>query len=207
MRDADELHPNVAAFAALARRPVAVDPAGRANVMAVVRRSSTAEFPLPISRRPHGWRRFLEPRLHLSPMVSAALAAGLVGIGVVAGLMTRRPTPSEGMQAMAGSDASFAADQTPRGIPKGVVKFVLVAPHARQVALVGDFNAWNPAATPMVRTHTGGTWTVELPLPAGRHLYSFIVNGREWVADPAAPLAPEDGYGEPNSVVLVGGTS
>ena len=201
-----DLHPNVAAFAALARRPVAVDPAGRARVMEVIRRTSTAEFPLPIGYRRRGWRRVLEPRIRLSPVASTALAAGLVGIGVIVGML------AGSRQAPAGSPAaSFAegtlASQTPRGIPKGTVKFVLVAPHAHQVALVGDFNGWNAAATPMVRTQTGGTWTVELPLSAGRHLYSFVVNGKEWVADPGAPLAPDDGYGAANSVVLVGGES
>lgn len=216
MPDADELHPHVAAIAALARRPVALDPAGRARVMALVRRSSTAEFPLPVTRRRRGLARVFEPRLRVSPIMSAALAAGLVGIGVLAGMVAgRRGAESPAASGMATTepagggfaDASPVSDRTPAGIPKGVVKFVLVAPHAKQVAVVGDFNRWNPAATPMVRTPTGGTWTVELPLSAGRHLYSFIVNGNEWVADPGAPLAPEDGFGAPNSVVLVGGTS
>lgn len=206
MPDADALHPHVAAFAALARRPVALDPAGRARVMELVRRSSTAEFPLPISQRRRGLARVFEPRLRLSPILSAALAAGLVGIGVLAGMVAGR-RGAEPERAGGFAAATPISDRTPAGIPKGVVKFVLVAPHATQVAVVGDFNRWNPAATPMQRTPTGGTWTVELPLSAGRHLYSFIVNGNEWVADPGAPLAPEDGFGAPNSVVLVGGRS
>lgn len=201
-----ELHPNVAAFAALARRPVPVDAGGRARVMEVIRRTSTAEFPLPISHRRTRWHRLVEPRLRLSPIASMALAAGLVGVGVLAGLLTGRRTASPDAPVPAFADGAQAAT-TPRGIPNGVVKFVLVAPQARQVALVGDFNGWNPTATPMVRTETGGTWTIELPLAAGRHLYSFVVNGNEWVADPAAPLAPEDGFGAANSVVLVGSES
>jgi hypothetical protein len=215
MPDADALHPHVAAIAALARRPVALDPAGRARVMELVRRSSTAEFPLPIGQRPRGLARVFEPRLRLSPIVSAALAAGLVGIGVLAGMVAGRrgvEPAAAGIAAAGSAESTFdgatpVSNRTPAGIPRGVVKFVLVAPHATQVAVVGDFNRWNPAATPMERTPTGGTWTVELPLSAGRHLYSFIVNGNEWVADPGAPLAPEDGFGAPNSVVLVGGTS
>jgi len=78
------------------------------------------------------------------------------------------------------------------------------------VALVGDFNDWNAAATPMARTPTGGTWSVALPLKPGRHVYAFVVdgvNGVQWVTDPGAPLAPADGFGTPNSVVLVGGSS
>ena len=82
------------------------------------------------------------------------------------------------------------------------MKFVFVAPAAARVSLVGDFNRWDPDATPMQRT--GGTWTVTLPLAAGRHLYSFVVDGTQWMPDPSAPLAPEDGFGHANSVVLVG---
>jgi hypothetical protein len=37
-------------------------------------------------------------------------------------------------------------------------------------------------------------------------VYAFIVDGDRWVADPAAPMAPEDGFGIRNSVIVVGGT-
>jgi 1,4-alpha-glucan branching enzyme len=88
---------------------------------------------------------------------------------------------------------------------------VLVAPQASTVSVVGDFNNWDAQATPMSRALAGGTWSVRIPLPAGRHVYAFVVNGAngtsQWVADPTAPLAPEDGLGAPNSVVLVGGSA
>src|SRR5262245_2858909 len=45
-----------------------------------------------------------------------------------------------------------------------VVRFVLVAPTASRVSLVGDFNRWNPAALPMRRSHDGSAWTVEVSL-------------------------------------------
>jgi hypothetical protein len=59
----------------------------------------------------------------------------------------------------------------------------------------------------MERTPTGGTWSVVVPLSAGRHEYAFVVDGKQWLPDPSAPLAPVDGLGAPNSVVLVGGSS
>lgn len=80
------------------------------------------------------------------------------------------------------------------------VQFVFVAPGARSVALVGDFNQWNPAATPLA--DDGGVWSVVVPLGRGTFTYSFVVDGREWRADPAAPSAPND-YGHPSSVVYV----
>jgi 1,4-alpha-glucan branching enzyme len=87
-----------------------------------------------------------------------------------------------------------------------VVRFVFPAPKASQVSIVGDFNQWDPAATPMVRSAGNGTWTVDVQLKEGRHVYAFVVDGKRWMADPAAPLAPS-GFDTPNSVVLVKGAS
>ena len=38
--------------------------------------------------------------------------------------------------------------------------FFCDAPEARQVSLVGDFNSWNPTATPMAR-QPDGRWTLD----------------------------------------------
>jgi 1,4-alpha-glucan branching enzyme len=85
-----------------------------------------------------------------------------------------------------------------------MVQFVLVAPEARNVVLVGDFNDWDPAATPLHRAPSGGAWTAALPLQPGRHRYAFVVDGVRWMADPTAPPAPDDDFGSPGSVVTVG---
>ncbi len=85
------------------------------------------------------------------------------------------------------------------------VEFVFVAPAARRVSLVGDFNGWDAAATPMVRSDGRSTWSVSVHLPPGRHVYAFVVDDSDWVSDPQAPLAPEHWFGQPKSVVVVGG--
>jgi hypothetical protein len=82
-------------------------------------------------------------------------------------------------------------------------QFVLVAPQAASVALVGDFNDWDPARAPMHVVH-GGVWATVLPLAPGRYRYAFLVNGVEWRADPAAPSVRDDDFGSPSSVVTVG---
>jgi len=87
------------------------------------------------------------------------------------------------------------------------VQFALVAPGASAVSLVGDFNGWNAAATPLRPTEEGGVWTVEVPLDAGHYTYSFVVDGTLWMRDPAAPAAPGDDFGRPSSVILVQGGS
>jgi hypothetical protein len=149
------------------------------------------------------WRWFVDRQVRLTPLGSMALAAGLVGIGVFLGVSGRvnRDGPQTGQR------QPVAAAQGQLPVSDTVVRevFVLVAPQAKHVSVVGDFNQWNPTATPLVRADKDGPWTVTLPLDAGRHVYSFMVDGR-WTSDPSAPLAP-DGFGHANSVLMVTGGS
>jgi hypothetical protein len=183
---------------AVARQPVALDPAVKRRLLMAVRAETRQT-----ATRARRWAWLTDARsLRLSPIAGAALAAGLVGIGVVVGLDLGSP---HGVVETPGRpDGVMPPARTSR--PDGV-KFVLVAPQAARVSLVGDFNRWDPAATPMERTPTGGTWSVVIPLSAGRHEYAFVVDGKQWLPDPSAPLAPVDGFGAPNSVVLVRGSS
>jgi 1,4-alpha-glucan branching enzyme len=87
-----------------------------------------------------------------------------------------------------------------------MVQFVFVAPDANSVSLVGDFNDWNAKATPL-RSLSGNLWSVEVPLAPGRYNYIFMVDGTRMVADPAAPRAPADEFGQTTSVVTVGSSS
>lgn len=82
------------------------------------------------------------------------------------------------------------------------VRFVLVAPDAHAVSLAGTFNQWDANATPLVRSGPAGVWTATLSLPAGQHQYAFVVDGQQWVPDPAAP-AVDDGFGRRNSVLTL----
>jgi hypothetical protein len=147
----------------------------------------------------------LEPRrFALPPLAAAVLAAGLVGIGILGGLAIHR----DGRLSTARpSSAGAAISQLPDSIAPRAVKFVLIAPQAARVSLVGDFNGWNAAANPMQTQGGKGLWTIFVSLQPGLHTYSFVVDGAHFVADPAAPIAPDDGYGHKNSVVLVGGAS
>jgi hypothetical protein len=83
------------------------------------------------------------------------------------------------------------------------VRFVIVAPTARQVSLVGDFNGWNVAANPMRAASDGKSWILEVPLAPGRHTYAFVVDG-DVLRDPSAPSIVDDDFGVRNSVVFVG---
>ncbi len=93
-----------------------------------------------------------------------------------------------------------------RLVPGGIegstpTQFVLRAPDAARVSVVGDFNDWDPDATPMAETGDG-VWSVVVPLQPGSIRFSFLIDGREWRADPAAPPAPLD-FGRPTSLAFV----
>jgi hypothetical protein len=189
--------PTLEQVVAVARRPVAMDPVAKRRVLAAIRSEARP------ARGRGRWAWLTDARsLRLSPVAGTALAAGLVGIGVIVGLDLGSP------RVVVHTDPGRQTGLPPaRDSVRDGVKFVLVAPQAVRVSLVGDFNRWDPAATPMERTPTGGTWSVVLPLSAGRHEYAFVVDGKQWLPDPSAPLAPVDGLGAPNSVVLVRGSS
>jgi hypothetical protein len=178
-----------------ARRPVVMGPAARTRIMDAVR----AE---PAPRR-RFWHRLIEPRLiSASPIASLALAAGLVGIGVFGGTFVnnRDGLTSTGLpQAV----PALPIARVPVSDTVKVMTFRFIAPQAAKVSLVGDFNGWSVDETPMTRVDNGGVWSVTVPLSVGRHLYSFVVDSQDWIADPRAPVAPDDGFGHANSVVLV----
>jgi hypothetical protein len=126
-----------------------------------------------------------------------ALAAAAVAFA--AGLGMGR---SMGQRSARALTATFATAVASDSVARHV-EFVFVAPSARNVALVGDFNGWDATATPMRRTDGRATWSVSVPLAAGRHVYAFVVDGNDWVPDPQAPLSPEQWFGQRNSVVVV----
>ena len=61
------------------------------------------------------------------------------------------------------------------------VTFFCNAPHAESVGLVGDFNGWDLAATPMKRM-ANGCWTASLELNLEHHQYLFVVDGKPTLA-------------------------
>jgi len=82
------------------------------------------------------------------------------------------------------------------------VPFVLTAANAVRISIVGDFNDWDPAATPLQRVDGQGWWVV-VNLRPGRYRYSFVVDGTRWIADPSAPRAADNDFGTENSVVTI----
>lgn len=128
------------------------------------------------------------------PVGAAAPVSAAVGPPAVGSSAADSPA---GVGFTPAAASSAALDEAPR-----VVRFAVRAPAARRVAVVGDFNRWDPAATPLVRGPAG--WEVEVPLAPGRHAYAFVVDGGRWVLDPAAPSERDPDFGRPHSVTVVG---
>jgi anti-sigma factor RsiW len=83
-----------------------------------------------------------------------------------------------------------------------LVRLVLLEPRARAVTVVGDFNGWDPGRTPLAKAQ-GGVFHVTLPLRPGRYHYMYVVDGKQWRADPFASETSLDGFGAQNSVLDV----
>lgn len=168
------------------RRPLRIDAAlFDARVMDEVHRGS--------GRIRDRLARLTRPRtIRVSPLLALAAAAIVAGAitGSVLSLQSPRARSHAGVVARVNAGSSL-------------VQFGFAAPHASSVALVGDFNDWDPKATPLRAASTGGVWSVEVPIQPGRHLYAFVVDGTVWRPDPAAPQATGEDYGEPNSALTV----
>jgi hypothetical protein len=82
------------------------------------------------------------------------------------------------------------------------VLFVLPALDANEVAVVGNFNSWEP--TTLSDEDNDGIWTASIPLPPGRYEYAFVIDGRWWGQDPLADEYVRS-FGEYSSVRYIGG--
>lgn len=81
------------------------------------------------------------------------------------------------------------------------VEFLLELPKAKSAAVVGTFNGWDGARTPL-SPGPKGKWKATVWLPAGRYEYRFIVDG-EWISDPRAKESVQNAFGSTNSVLVV----
>jgi hypothetical protein len=132
--------------------------------------------------------------------IAAALAFTALGAAAAVGVLSPR---DDGSRVAALKRPDAVGTQPAGRSTQHLVRFALVAPGASRVSLVGDFNRWDASATPMRQLGDGRLWLVEVPLPPGRHVYAFVVDG-DVTPDPAAPRAGDEDFGVPSSVVLVG---
>ena len=156
-------------------------------------------------RMPPWWRRSAMVRVTpVRALVFAATIAGVVALGnfvmwrTLSHHVSASPSQSQLATSVTRSNVGVQHDTT------YIVRFMLVAPSASSVTLVGDFNHWNRHATRLASVGRRGVWTVSVPLPPGQHEYAFIVDDTRWTADPHAALGVADDFGTESSIVSVG---
>ena len=132
--------------------------------------------------------------------LAGALAAACVAIVAIGGVFTLIPERIREVPVTVGPAQTVAAVQNQE--PKVFVRLVLLQPDAHSVSVAGDFNGWNPAHTPLERSE-GGVWTATIPLKPGRYQYMFVIDGKQWIADPLASEEETDGFGAQNAVLDV----
>ena len=186
-------------------RPVSVDSGARHRIMARVRAAAASD---PVAR-PHasvrrssgGSSRIVQS----SPWIGSALAAGLAAL-LASGTLSTSAERVDSLLARQAADGDSVAGTIAGTIADTlrVVRFILSAPTATRVSLVGDFNRWDRRAMPLRSDERGGWWA-SVPLADGWHRYAFVVDDTQWVADPsAAPGAAQNGRS--TSLVRVSGT-
>jgi 1,4-alpha-glucan branching enzyme len=68
-----------------------------------------------------------------------------------------------------------------------------------QVAVVGDFNSWDPTATPLQKRR--GQWTTSVTLAPERYSFRYLAEGDRWFNDEAAHDYQPNRYGGSDSVI------
>lgn len=98
-------------------------------------------------------------------------------------------------------DRGAAGDSSREAV---IVRLQLEAPQAQSVAVVGDWNEWDPEAHRLSDANDDGIWEIEIEVtPDQEYRYQFLLDGESWVPDPSAPITVDDGFGGENSVLNV----
>lgn len=85
---------------------------------------------------------------------------------------------------------------------KRSVTFELPGVEAANVAVVGDFNQWDPANGAMKR-RKDGVWTKAVRLAPGTYRFRYLADGEHWHNDPAADGYEPSEFGEDNGLLMV----
>lgn len=138
-------------------------------------------------------------------------AIGLAAAAAFAGFLFRGAVTKEPGRSVQSAPATTSAIEgiRPAASSSGeaapvLQQFIFENAQARRVSVVGDFNKWNPAASPMVRSSDDATWSVIIPIAPGRHIYGYMVDDSVFVLDPRVPKVRDSDLGAEGSVVIVG---
>jgi Glycogen recognition site of AMP-activated protein kinase len=148
------------------------------------------------------WSRLTTPQSVMVTPLSWGLLAATLAVFAVLGAVHFSDDVNRAVAPLASAFFPNANKTQPQR-----VQFVLVAPDAKKVAVVGDFNGWDASHAGYQAQHRGGgVWSVTANVPIGHHRYSFVVDDSLWMTDPTAPRATDSDFGVANSAKLVART-
>ena len=163
------------------------DMVDRAVLRAVQARAAAEE------RERTSLRRFVKP-------VSVFGLLALTGVGAVVLVQRLGNTPGVTTEATPSAEPVGLEAPPRESVP---VRFVLPAAGAREVAVAGEFNGWDPSRTPLNDDDGDGVFHTTLSLERGAYAYMFVVDGERWVTDPFADAYRDDGFGNRNAVLRI----
>jgi 1,4-alpha-glucan branching enzyme len=85
-------------------------------------------------------------------------------------------------------------DAVPHLTDAGVRFCFRAPPTVTHVAVAGTFNSWDAQTHPLAQI-APTEWALTVPIAAGRHLYKYVIDDHDWIADPVNPWRSEDGQG------------
>jgi len=190
--------PFIDQIAAELKRPVRLDPQFDERVMEAL--NAPEVIPLHPTRQPRrSWLVRPTWTLRVSPIGAFATAAALVGIVAFSAWQLSAIEETQiASQPVAGD---LVPVSNTGEAPLVLHQFTYYQKGLQSIALVGQFNDWDPDSTALQEV-SPGVWAVSMRLRPGVYEYQFILNGKQRVTDPTMPQTSSD-FGSPNSVVTV----
>lgn len=198
----DDFDPFIAEIARELKAPVAFDARFDQRVMAAI---EPAVIPITVHRSNREARPWYRRTFSFSVTQVAGMAAAAALVGVVS-MKAMKPETAAPAQVAVAPDGELAMQPVAKVThdPNALVpmQFIVVAPTASTVSLVGDFSDWDAARFKMERVSDEGAWMITVPLAPGRYEYQFEIDGKLRITDPTRPQTSSD-FGSANSVVTV----
>jgi hypothetical protein len=93
-----------------------------------------------------------------------------------------------------------------KGKNSNKVKLTFVLPYEQgqpRIAVLGDFNQWDPKATPLVK-RSNGTASASVMLDTGQRVrFRYFTAAGDWFNDEAADAYEPSEYGAENGIVII----
>jgi chromosome partitioning protein len=89
-----------------------------------------------------------------------------------------------------------------RDIKTSIKQFMIHAPNAGRVYVLGDFNGWQKSEVSQLAKIENGNWSTHIMLDKGRHRYKYLIDD-QWSHDPKNPQQEINPFGSIDSVLMV----